>query len=86
MLYIYIYISAYKISISKNGIIGSYLHGRKTPQLGLKGAIVSLETNEDISNLDYESDKYQSLLTLSNNIAIHMVNILCLNILNISYK
>ena len=57
------------MSVSDSGVIGSYLHGRKNDNLGMKGAIVSLET--DIINM--QQQQLDELTKLGNDIATHIV-------------
>mmetsp|Transcript_37983 Transcript_37983/g.62390 ORF Transcript_37983/g.62390 Transcript_37983/m.62390 type:complete len:408 (-) Transcript_37983:147-1370(-) len=60
---------AYKMHCSPSGVICGYLHGRKNDNLGMKGSLVSLET--DLAEL---SDAQKtSLKELGQNVATHIV-------------
>ena len=60
---------AYKMHCSPSGVICGYLHGRKTQNLGMKGSLVSIET--DLSELNEE--QIASLQELGQNVATHIV-------------
>eukprot|EP01084_Bolivina_argentea_P132375 233616_1 len=60
---------AYKMQCTSKGIICGYLHGRKTNNLGMKGSLVSLET--DLNEINDEI--YKELNELGQNIATHIV-------------
>ena len=52
-----------------SGVINGYLHGRKTDNLGMKGSLVSLETDCDgLSN-----EQRDGLNDLGKDIATHIV-------------
>ncbi|ETO25593.1 hypothetical protein RFI_11545 [Reticulomyxa filosa] len=61
----------YRMEASPNGLIGTYIHSRTTPILGMKGGLVHLETNTDINKLNEK--QFNELLKLSKNLAIHCV-------------
>ena len=64
-----------RIECSNKGVIGSYLHSRKTDNLGMKGGLISLETDYNETDNIYENENiYDSLKELANNIATHLVN------------
>eukprot|EP00483_Globobulimina_turgida_P011070 UN11091 len=56
---------------SETGVIGGYLHGRKTDKLGMKGSLVSIET--DINPNEMEDGMRNELNALGHNIATHIV-------------
>ena len=64
------------MTCTPSGIICGYLHGRKTDSLGMKGSLVSLETDKDQIN----DNDMASLQELGQNVATHIVKFqnLCL--------
>eukprot|EP00486_Rosalina_sp_Unknown_P012902 CAMPEP_0201583784 /NCGR_PEP_ID=MMETSP0190_2-20130828/102385_1 /ASSEMBLY_ACC=CAM_ASM_000263 /TAXON_ID=37353 /ORGANISM="Rosalina sp." /LENGTH=72 /DNA_ID=CAMNT_0048026329 /DNA_START=65 /DNA_END=279 /DNA_ORIENTATION=+ len=50
------------------GVICGYLHGRKTDNLGMKGSLVSLETDKEITE-----DDMALMQELGQNVATHIV-------------
>ena len=62
---------AYKMQCSPSGVICGYLHGRKNDHLGMKGSLVSLETDLDLDGIS-EGDK-SLLQELGQNVATHIV-------------
>merc|ERR1719242_528080 len=60
---------AFRMECSASGVINGYLHGRKTDNLGMKGSLVSLETDcESMSDAVREN-----LNNLGKDIATHIV-------------
>lgn len=62
------------MKVSDKGIIGSYVHSRTTPNLGMKCSLIGLETDSsEPITMNENKETYDALKTLANNIAIHAV-------------
>jgi len=57
---------AMKILVSEGGFVGSYVHGRKAPGLGLKASLVGIQTNPNV-------EPSPVLSQLGKDLAMHVV-------------